>query len=139
MLRQPVLFRGIRIGRPTDVVLDLDGLRVVGLVLRCGDDVDRFLPYAVAWMEEGAIHLESPLQLVEDRDFAFYRRRAASLRSLLGQPVESRGSVLGTLSDVVVGPGGAITALVVAWAGEKREVPAGPGLSIGGRRVASAA
>jgi sporulation protein YlmC with PRC-barrel domain len=139
LLQEPVLLRGIRIGRPTDLVLDLEGLRVVGLELHCGDGVDRFLPYPVARIAAGGILVDSPLQLVEDQDLAFYRRRGTSLRSLQGMPVESDDRELGTLSDVLIGTGGAVAALVVERDGEERRVEVDSSLTIGGRRVASAA
>jgi hypothetical protein len=139
LLQRHVLLRGIKIGTPIDLVLDLEGLRVVGLELRCGDEVDRFLPYPVAQFEGESILLESPLQLVEDQDLAFYRRRGTSLRSLQGLPVAAAGREAGAFVDVLVGPGGTIAALSVEQEGELRRLPVSPSVTIAGRRVASAA
>lgn len=140
LLARPVLARGVRLGQPTDVVVDLHSMRVVGLEVRCGDDVDRFLPLPAAQILDDGIELDSALQLLDERDLAFYRRRASSFRALRGLGVDLSGRELGTLADLVVGGDGAITELVVVdAAGERRRVPLQAALGIGGRRIASAA
>jgi sporulation protein YlmC with PRC-barrel domain len=139
LLQRQVLLRGIRIGTPIDLVLDLDISRVVGIEVRCGDDVDRFLPFAVARMQEDAILLDSALELVEDEGLAFYRRSGTSLRSLQGLPVDAAAGGIGTLVDVVVGQGGRISSLAVERAGERHRVEVDASLSVGGRRLASEA
>ena len=40
----PVRTQGIEVGRTVDAVLDLEAGRVLGLEVRCGDGVDRFVP-----------------------------------------------------------------------------------------------
>lgn len=135
LLQRQVLLRGIRIGRPTDLVLDLETSRVVGVELRCGDEVDRFLPFPVARMDEEAILLDSSLQLVEDEGLAFYRQAGTSLRSLRGTPVDSAAGAVGTLVDIAVDAAGRITGLTVERAGELRHLAADETLSVGGRRL----
>ena len=43
-LQLPVRLHGIPLGRPTDLLLDLDLRHVLGFVVRCGDESVRFLP-----------------------------------------------------------------------------------------------
>jgi len=102
----PVRLNGIRLGTPVDLLLDPDDLRAVGLDLRCGDKVHRFLPMPAVKIVDEAIVLRSPLVLLEDDQLAFYRKRSLSLASLRGQPVLRGGRALGKLADVVVGPRG---------------------------------
>jgi hypothetical protein len=139
LLRRPLLLRGIRLGQPIDVVLDLVAMRVVGIEVRCGDEAERFLPLPAAELGEAAIGVRSALQLLNERDLAFYRRRATSYRSLRGLEVARGGRTAGTLADLVARPGGAVVELVVDAGGERLAVPVAPGVSIGGRPVASAA
>ena len=47
LLRLPVCFNGIELGRPVDVLLDRQASRAVGLEVVCGNDERRFLPLAV--------------------------------------------------------------------------------------------
>lgn len=139
LLRRPLLLRGIRLGQPIDLVLDLVAMRVVGIEVRCGDEAERFLPLPAAELREAGIGVRSALQLLDERDLAFYRRRATSYRSLLGLAVARGGRTAGTLVDVVAHPAGAIVELVVDSGGERLAVPVAPGVSIGGRPVASVA
>ncbi|HVM17594.1 MAG TPA: PRC-barrel domain-containing protein [Gaiellaceae bacterium] len=136
---RPVLLRGIRLGQVTEVVVDLEALRVVGFEVRCGDETDRFLPFPVAEIGESEIELTSALQLLDERDLGFYRRHTSALRMLRGLAVERRGRALGTLVDVVVAPDGTIGSVAVDRDGARVEVAVTEGVSIGGRRVASAA
>ena len=80
LLQRPVTSDGIRLGRCVDVVLDDTGERVVGVVVRCGDDTERFLVLDAADVREGEIAVSSALLLLED--VGFYRRRGRSLRDL---------------------------------------------------------
>ena len=59
VLSLPVRLHGIELGRPVDVLLDRDGLRVVGLDVLCGDEVHRFLPLPTAAIGDDA--LDDPL------------------------------------------------------------------------------
>ena len=80
LLQLPVRLDGIRLGRCVDVVLDDDGERVVGVVVLCGDDSERFLVLDTADVQDGEIAVSSALVLLEDVDF--YRQRGRSLRDL---------------------------------------------------------
>ena len=101
LLRLPVRLRGIRLGRPIDLLLDPVEWRALGFVVHCGDESSRFLVFAAADLLEDAIDVSSVLLLLED--VGFYRDRSRSLRALLGDE----------LRDLLVGPDGSIEALVV--------------------------
>ena len=78
LLQLPITLDGIRLGRCVDVVLDDERERVVGVVVRCGDDTERFLVLDAAEVQDGAITVSSALLLLED--VAFYRKHGRSLR-----------------------------------------------------------
>lgn len=80
LLQLPVTVEGIRLGRCIDVVLDDDGERVVGVVVLCGDQSERFLVLDAAEVRDGEIAVTSALPLLEDVDF--YRRHGRSLSDL---------------------------------------------------------
>ena len=101
LLRLPVRLRGIRLGRPIDLLIDPVEWRALGFVVHCGDESSRFLVFAAADLLEDAIDVSSVLLLLED--VGFYRDRSRSLRDLLGDE----------LRDLLVGPDGSIEALVV--------------------------
>ena len=101
LLRLPVRLRGIRLGRPIDLLIDPVEWRALGFVVHCGDESSRFLVFAAADLLEDAIDVSSVLLLLED--VGFYRDRSRSLRDLLGEE----------LRDLLVGPDGSIEALVV--------------------------
>jgi sporulation protein YlmC with PRC-barrel domain len=82
LLQLPVRQDGIRLGRCIDVVLDDESERVVGVVVLCGDDTERFLVLDTADVQDGAIVVSSALVLLDDVDF--YRQRGRSLRDLRG-------------------------------------------------------
>jgi hypothetical protein len=105
LLALPVRLHGIQLGRPTELFLDLDARRVVGLDVLCGDDVHRFLPLSAAVIDEAAIRIPSAFVLLEGDQLAFYRARAETLRALRERRVHLR--------DVVVGRGGELVALIV--------------------------
>jgi PRC-barrel domain len=113
LLGLPVRLHGLELGRPVDVLLDRDGLRAVGLDVRCGDDVHRFLPLLTAAIDDEALTIHSPLVLLEDDELHFYRARAFALSSLRGQPVTRRGKDLGKLRDIVLGRSGELLAVVL--------------------------
>src|SRR5581483_7382272 len=113
VLRLPVRARGIRLGRPTDLIVDLDSRRAVGLDVLCGDRRRRFLPLAAARIESRTISVASALILLDELGAEFYRDRAEALRSLRGHDVERRGRLVGRLTDVVLAPDARLRALVV--------------------------
>jgi hypothetical protein len=103
LLRLPVRSRGIKLGRPVDLIVDLDGRRVLALELHCGDEATRLLPIAAASIRSSEIAVSSALVLVDERGAAFYREHATSLRDLRER---------GELADIVMRPDGTIVALV---------------------------
>ena len=107
LLRLPVRLHGIRLGQPTDLLLDDPAQRALGFVVLCGDDTERFLAYAAASLAEEEIGVESALMLLDDVNF--YRERAESLRALLGTAVEG-----GAVGDVLLDPDGSIAAVVAS-------------------------
>jgi hypothetical protein len=135
LLLLPVQLHGIRLGQPVDVLLDLDSWRVLGLVVLCGDESERFLVFAAAEPEENAIAVPSALLLLEDVDF--YRDRSRSLRSVLGRVVVNGRRELGELRDLRLERDGTVAALVVEQDEAIREVePAGT--SVESERVSTA-
>jgi hypothetical protein len=105
LLQLPVRSRGIKLGRPVDLIIDLQGRRVLALEVRCGDEATRLLPIAAARIHNLEITVSSALVLVDERGAAFYRERATTLRDLRER---------GELADIVMRPDGAIVALVTA-------------------------
>jgi uncharacterized protein YrrD len=118
LLALPVRLHGIQLGRPVDLLLDREQLRVLGFDVRCGDEVHRFLPLPTASVSGEAISISSPLVLLEEDQLAFYRARAFAFTSLRGRPVEQRGREIGALDDIVVRSDGSIHQLLVKGDGE---------------------
>jgi hypothetical protein len=123
VLHLPVRARGIELGRPMDIVLDLPGGRAVGIEVFCGDKRRRFLPLAAARIEQDRIAVTSALILLDDLGAEFYRERADALADLRGQEVELGGRRIGPLVDVVLGPDGKLRAYVVKAGGRDVAVP----------------
>ena len=82
VLALPVRLNGIQLGRPTDVLVDATVDRVLGFEVMCGDETERFLPFAVARIGTEEIALDSALTLIDERDLDFYRRRSRRLSEL---------------------------------------------------------
>lgn len=120
LLQLPVRLHGIRLGRPVDLLFDEGGRRTLGLVVRCGDETERFLAFAAADPGEDEIVVGSALLLLED--VAFYRTRSRSLRDLLGASVADEGRSAGTVADVLLLPDGAVEAFVAVRNGRRRLV-----------------
>jgi uncharacterized protein YrrD len=113
ILSLPLRLHGIELGRPVDVLLDREGLRVVGLDVLCGDEVHRFLPLPTAAVADDGLTIHSPLVLLEADELRFYRARTFSLASLRGKPVMRKQQSVGTLADVVFGVDGSLVAVVL--------------------------
>ena len=113
ILSLPLELHGIELGRPVDVLLDRDGLRVVGLDVLCGDEVHRFLPLPTAAIGDDALTIHSPLVLLEEDELGFYRARAFALTSLRGKPVTRKQRSVGTLRDVVFAADGRLRAVTL--------------------------
>jgi hypothetical protein len=102
LLQLPVQLRGIRLGRPVDLLLDAEEWRALGFVVLCGDESLRFLAFAAADVEADAIQVASAHLLLEDLEF--YRRRSRSLRALLK---------LGEVHDLLLAPAGKVDAVLL--------------------------
>ncbi len=111
LLHLPVCADGAELGRPTDLLVDLDRLRVVGINVRCSQGADRFLPLAAAELAGERINVASSLALLDES--AYYGEHGASLRSLRGAAVDLAGRPVGTLSDIVLRSDGEVTRVVV--------------------------
>jgi len=101
VLALPLRLHGIELGRPVDVLLDRETLRVVGLDVLCGDEEHRFLPLPTAVVGSDGLTIHSPLVLLEEDELGFYRARTFSLQALRGTPVMRKAAGVGTLRDVV--------------------------------------
>ena len=112
----PVRLRGIQLGRPIDILLDLDHRNVLGFVVLCGDESRRFLPLAASQVLDDAIAVGSALMLLED--VGFYEERGASFRSLLG--TQAGG---GIVRDAWFTAGGAVAELEVEVDGGRLRIP----------------
>jgi hypothetical protein len=108
LLHLPVRSRGIVLGRPVDIVLDLGSRRAVGLDVRCGDAAHRFLPLPAAELLDDEVRVDSALTLLD----SFSGGRRTTFRSLLGATVERDGVKADALSDVVLDRDGSIRAIV---------------------------
>jgi len=107
ILSLPLRLHGIELGRPVDVLLDRESLRVVGLDVLCGDEVHRFLPLPTAAIGDGELTIHSPLVLLEEDELGFYRARSFALKSLRGK------QSVGVLRDIVFAANGALLAVVL--------------------------
>jgi hypothetical protein len=113
ILSLPLRLHGIELGRPVDLLLDRESLRVVGLDVLCGDEVHRFLPLPTAAIEEDGLTIHSPLVLLEEDELGFYRARTSSLKALRGRPVTRKGRSTGKLRDVVFARDGELLAMLL--------------------------
>lgn len=81
LLNRRVVTGGIELGRVVDVILDEDGDRELGLVVRCGDGEHRFLPMAAVEVRGEDVATQSAFMLLETEQLDFYRSRGRALRS----------------------------------------------------------
>ena len=116
-LRLPVRLHGIEVGRPTDLLVDVESWHVLGFVVHCRDEAVRFLPWAASQPSRAEIAVGSALLLLED--VAFYEKRSVSFRSLIGGELP----VGGVLRDVLIGDGGAVSELEIERDGLRRRMP----------------
>jgi hypothetical protein len=136
ILSLPVRLHGIEIGRPTDLILDRESMRLLGLEVRCGDATHRFLPLAAARIGADEIAIASALILLDE--LPFYRAKGRPLRSLRGAPVETAAGPAGSLRDVIATPEGAIGELVVDGPAGERRLPVDATVRIEERRAPAA-
>jgi len=118
----PVRFHGSRLGRVSDLLVDVHRWVVVGFLVACGDDAERFLPFAASQPDADEIAVGSPLMLLDDP--GFYRARAASFEALAGGDVVRMRHHAGRLADLVVARTGAVDELEIDDDGMRRRVPA---------------
>jgi hypothetical protein len=114
LLRLPVRLRGIHLGRPVDLILDREQRRALGFEVQCGDDERRFLPFAVAAIEDDQVGVPSPLVLLEAGELAFYTKRGSTFRAIVGSDVVRGRRLLGELEDLRVEPDGTVSTVVAA-------------------------
>ena len=119
LLGLPVRLGNIELGRPVDVVVDVQRRRALGLEVRCGDASHRFLALSVARVGEEEVAVDSPLLLLDVEQVDFYREQASTLRRMRGKQIGEAG----TLADIVVGSDGEITDVVVENAHGTRRMP----------------
>jgi hypothetical protein len=113
ILSLPLRLHRIELGRPVDVLLDRESLRVVGLDVLCGDGVHRFLPLPTAAVGDDGLAIHSPLVLLEEDELGFYRARAFTLRALRGKPVMRKEQSIGVLRDIVFARDGRLLAVLL--------------------------
>lgn len=113
LLARPVRLRGIPLGKPVDLLVDTDAMRLIGFDVRCGDDVVRFLPLAATRVRPDELEVRSALLLLDGGDTSFYRRRTQPLRDLRGLAVGRDGDGQGRLADVEVVEDGEVVALLL--------------------------
>jgi sporulation protein YlmC with PRC-barrel domain len=134
LLALPLRLNGIKLGRPVDLLLDRDELRVLGVEVSCRNRSHRFLPFPAARIDNGTLSVSSPLVLLEEDELAFYSARALRLSSLRGRPVTQNGRPLGLLADVVIDRTGTVVELVVSRDGDERPVPYGDSVRLPSER-----
>jgi len=122
LLGLPVRFHGSRLGRTADLLVDARRWRLLGFVVECGDEMERFLPFAASQPGDDEIAVGSPLMLLDD--VGFYRAHAFSVRTVLGAGIERAGRHAGALSDLVVARTADVDELEVDVDGRPRRVPA---------------
>jgi hypothetical protein len=120
LLLLPVQLDEIRLGRPVDLLLDAVSWRVLGFVVLCGDEVQRFLAWAAADLRDDAVGVPSALLLLDDVEF--YRGRSRSFRTLLGAPVAGDRGEIGRLRDLLLASDGTVSELLVKQGDGIREV-----------------
>jgi hypothetical protein len=122
LLGLPVRFHGSRLGRTVDLLVDARRWRVLGFVVECGDELERFVPFAASQPGSDEIAVGSPLMLLDD--VGFYRAHAVSIRAILGAGIERAGRHAGALSDLVVARTADVDELELEIDGRPRRVPA---------------
>jgi hypothetical protein len=133
LLSLPVVFRSIELGRPVDLVVDLEGRRVLALEVSCRDGALRLLPLPAARITPDELCVGSPLTVLDEAHASFYRERGRPLRALRGAPVTRGKAELGVIEDVVVLADGPIVELVVVGRAGRRRVPFDDRLVVGGK------
>ena len=129
---------GVFLGRPVDVLLDMQGFRALGFSVQCGDGQDRFLPFAASEAADDGLVVRTALTLLEAGELVFYREHSTTLRVAAGALVVFGGGTTGTLVDVRLAADGAVTAFVVESPAGAVDVAPGSGVRVSLRRPSSA-
>jgi hypothetical protein len=79
--------RGIRLGRPIDLILDPALTRVLGLEVACVDGWERYLPWPAVESIDRTIAVTRPLMILDPHQLDYYRRKGQSFKSLLERPL----------------------------------------------------
>src|SRR5437868_14074925 len=82
----PVRLHGILLGRPTDLLLDAAGRRVLGFVVESGGEAPRFLPFAASQPSKDVIAVGAALMLLDD--VGLYRKRGVPFRPLVRTQID---------------------------------------------------
>ncbi len=130
VLGLPVHTSGVELGHATDLVVDLDAVRAIGVDVLCEDRRRRFLPLAAATIEHDRITVASPLVLLDELGASFYRERTDGLREIRGRGVERDRLPVGHLADVEIAENGAIEAFLVDGQEGELRIPAADGAVI---------
>jgi hypothetical protein len=128
LVGRPVLFTDVRLGVVVDALFDRRLGRLVGLVVRCADETDRFLPFPACEVGEDGAAVESALVLLE---LDFYRAGGNALSDIRGERVVAGGRELGTLADLLVDAEGEVAGIAVATPRGEVELEPGAGVVVG--------
>ena len=123
LLTLAVRLHGLALGRPVDVLLDREDLRVVGVDVLCGDKEHRFLPVAAARLADDGIAIASPLILLDEEQLDFYRSRTFAFGSIRGRRVRRRERDVGLLRDLRLNRDFTVAAVVVDIDGRDEVLP----------------
>lgn len=118
----PVRCRGNRLGRATDLLVDVQRWRAIGFAVECGDHAERFLPFAASQPAADEVVVGSPLMLLDEP--AFYRARAVSFVALTGAGIARERRHAGSLADLVITRTGEVDELEIDVDGLRRRIPA---------------
>jgi hypothetical protein len=136
LISRPICLHGIELGEVADLIVEPAEMRALGLVVRCGDGRDRFLPLAAARIAEPEVAIGSALLLLDE--LPFYRAQGNAVADLRGAVVQTGGAPAGTLRDVLVSADGAVERLLVDTAAGEREVLVDAAVRIEERRAPAA-
>ena len=129
---------GVLLGRPVDLLLDMQGFRALGFSVECGDGQNRFLPFAASERASDGLVVRSPLTLLDASELLFYREHSTTLGAAVGGSVVFGGGNMGTLADLLLADDGEIETLVVETPAGTVDVAPGAGVRVSLRRPSAA-
>ncbi|HEX6701282.1 MAG TPA: hypothetical protein VF101_11175 [Gaiellaceae bacterium] len=136
VVSRPICLHGIELGEVADLIVDPVTMRALGLVVRCGDERDRFLPLAAARITDHQVAIGSALLLLDE--VPFYRAQGSTVDDLRGAVVRTGRAQAGTLRDVLVSADGAVERVLVDTPDGESEVRVDAAVSIAKRRAPAA-